>query len=50
LIQDAPFLLGSNGGYVDTCGFLALNGLFTAHVVGGFLDVAGAGRLELLDS
>jgi uncharacterized membrane protein YoaK (UPF0700 family) len=25
-------LLSFNGGYIDTAGFLALHGLFTAHV------------------
>jgi len=31
-----PLLLGFNGGYVDTMGFLALQGLFTAPVTGNF--------------
>lgn len=32
-----PHLLTFNGGYVDTAGFLALHGLFTAHVTGNFV-------------
>jgi uncharacterized membrane protein YoaK (UPF0700 family) len=32
-------LLGVNGGYVDTVGFLALQGLFTAHVTGNFVTL-----------
>lgn len=33
----APLLLSFNGGYVDTAGYLALQGLFTAHVTGNFV-------------
>jgi uncharacterized membrane protein YoaK (UPF0700 family) len=29
-----PSILGLSAGYVDTAGFLALRGLFTAHVTG----------------
>ncbi|MCL6692485.1 DUF1275 domain-containing protein [Pseudomonas sp. R3.Fl] len=32
-------LLGFNAGYVDTAGFLALHGLFTAHVTGNFVTL-----------
>jgi uncharacterized membrane protein YoaK (UPF0700 family) len=35
-------LLSFNGGYVDTAGYLALQGLFTAHVTGNFVTLAAA--------
>lgn len=37
-----PTLLAFNGGYVDTAGFLALQGLFTAHVTGNFVTLGAA--------
>ena len=37
-----PLLLGFNGGYVDTMGFLALQGLFTAHVTGNFVTLGAS--------
>ena len=35
-------LLSITGGYVDTAGFLALKGLFTAHVTGNFVTLGAA--------
>ncbi|HYL72007.1 MAG TPA: YoaK family protein [Candidatus Dormibacteraeota bacterium] len=37
-----PFLLSLNGGYVDTAGYLALQGLFTSHVTGNFVTLGAA--------
>ncbi|RDJ98080.1 YoaK family protein [Paraburkholderia lacunae] len=37
--RNLPALLSFNGGYVDTAGFLALHGLFTAHVTGNFVTL-----------
>lgn len=37
-----PILMGFNGGFVDTAGFLALHGLFTAHVTGNFVTLGAA--------
>jgi uncharacterized membrane protein YoaK (UPF0700 family) len=33
-------LLSFNGGFVDTAGFIGLQGLFTAHVTGNFVTLA----------
>jgi uncharacterized membrane protein YoaK (UPF0700 family) len=35
-----PVLLTFNGGFIDTAGFLGLQGLFTAHVTGNFVTLA----------
>jgi uncharacterized membrane protein YoaK (UPF0700 family) len=37
-----PVLLSVNGGYVDTAGYLALQGLFTSHVTGNFVTLGAA--------
>jgi uncharacterized membrane protein YoaK (UPF0700 family) len=37
-----PVLLSLNGGYLDTAGYLALHGLFTAHVTGNFVTLGAA--------
>jgi len=37
-----PTLLSFNGGYVDTMGYLSLQGLFTAHVTGNFVTIGAA--------
>jgi uncharacterized membrane protein YoaK (UPF0700 family) len=37
-----PTLLSFNAGYVDTAGYLALQGLFSAHVTGNFVTIAAA--------
>ena len=35
-------LLSFNAGFVDTAGFLALQGLFTAHVTGNFVTLGAS--------
>ena len=35
-------ILGFTGGYMDTAGFLALNGLFTAHITGNLVTLGAA--------
>ncbi len=37
-----PVLLSVNGGYVDSAGFLALQGLFSSHVTGNFVTLSAA--------
>ncbi|MFC0410912.1 YoaK family protein [Roseomonas elaeocarpi] len=37
-----PLVLTFNGGFVDTAGFLALQGLFPAHVTGNFVTIGAA--------
>src|SRR5579859_5687265 len=37
-----PLLLSFNGGYVDTAGYLAFQGLFTAHVTGNFVTLGAS--------
>ena len=40
-------LLSFNAGYVDTASFLALHGLFSAHVTGNFVTLGAALVSEL---
>jgi uncharacterized membrane protein YoaK (UPF0700 family) len=39
---NVPLLLSFNGGYVDTMSFLALRGLFAAHVTGNFVTLGAS--------
>jgi uncharacterized membrane protein YoaK (UPF0700 family) len=41
-ISAIPVLLSVTAGYVDTAGYLALQGLFTAHVTGNFVTLGAS--------
>jgi uncharacterized membrane protein YoaK (UPF0700 family) len=41
-IPAMPVLLSVTAGYVDTAGYLALQGLFTAHVTGNFVTLGAS--------
>jgi uncharacterized membrane protein YoaK (UPF0700 family) len=41
-IPSVAALLSFNGGFVDTAGFIGLQGLFTAHVTGNFVTLGAA--------
>src|SRR5712671_376077 len=41
-VTPLPLLLSLNAGFVDTAGFLGLQGLFTAHVTGNFVTLGAA--------
>jgi uncharacterized membrane protein YoaK (UPF0700 family) len=41
-MKPLPILMSLNAGLVDTAGFLALQGLFTAHVTGNFVTLGAA--------
>lgn len=40
--EEACHCRAANGGFVDTAGFLGLQGLFTAHVTGNFVTLGAA--------
>jgi uncharacterized membrane protein YoaK (UPF0700 family) len=42
LLSAIPILLSVTAGYVDTAGYLALQGLFTAHVTGNFVTLGAS--------
>ena len=41
-IPALPVMLSLTAGYVDTAGYLALQGLFTAHVTGNFVTLGAS--------
>jgi len=41
-VTPLPLLLSLNAEFVDTAGFLALQGLFTAHVTGNFVTLGAS--------
>jgi uncharacterized membrane protein YoaK (UPF0700 family) len=41
-LSPVPILLSVTAGYVDTAGYLALQGLFTAHVTGNFVTLGAS--------
>jgi uncharacterized membrane protein YoaK (UPF0700 family) len=41
-ISALPILLSVTAGYVDTAGYLALQGLFTSHVTGNFVTIGAS--------
>src|ERR1700732_1687557 len=41
-VTPLPLLLSLNAGFVDTAGFLALQGLFSTHVTGNFVTLGAS--------